>query len=125
MIRTLGLVVLSMLAWMIPDGAWAGDPAPQAPRPAGYDPKVACERYAREDGIQPNHLVDYMNQCLRDLANDQMHAEEEPDPAFNEAEADALLNPPASPKPPDPVKPAGAKPPATGKPPAPARPKQP
>ncbi|MBF0262420.1 MAG: hypothetical protein HQL97_11385 [Magnetococcales bacterium] len=117
---------MSLLAWMNPGVALAGDPASPVPRPAGYDPKVACERYAREDGIQPNHLVDYINQCLRDLANDQMHAEEESDPAFNEAEADALLNPPASPKPPDPVKPsAWAKPPATGKPPAPARPKQP
>ncbi|MBF0417560.1 MAG: hypothetical protein HQL86_04855 [Magnetococcales bacterium] len=105
-----------------PAAVQPGAPAAAVKR-GGYDPRLACERYAREDGIQANHLADYMNQCLRDLANDQMHAEDA-EPDLTDAEADALLNPPLSPKPT--AKPAApAKPPQTGKPQVPARPKTP
>ncbi|MBF0296230.1 MAG: hypothetical protein HQL96_13660 [Magnetococcales bacterium] len=58
---------LALLIVTLADPSLAA-PAKEAP---GYDPKAACERYAQEDGIRPEHLNDYLSQCLRDLSNER------------------------------------------------------
>ncbi|MEO5333379.1 MAG: hypothetical protein H7839_15305 [Magnetococcus sp. YQC-5] len=83
---------------------WAAPPAANAPAMSevGYDAKAACERYAQEDQIKPEHMADYMNQCLRDLGNDHS-SEQDLDPAPIEQLLDAptpVVPPPASIAPP-------------------------
>ncbi len=50
---------------LVSSPVWAETPA------SSYTPeddRALCERYAKEDGVTPNQMADYMKQCLRDLA---------------------------------------------------------
>ncbi|MBF0180709.1 MAG: hypothetical protein HQM03_11870 [Magnetococcales bacterium] len=73
----LKMPALALLIVTLADPALAA-PAKDAP---GYDPKAACERYAQEDGIKPQHMDDYLAQCLKDLSNERAADDDlEPDP---------------------------------------------
>ncbi|MEO5345869.1 MAG: hypothetical protein H7834_05765 [Magnetococcus sp. YQC-9] len=115
MFRILGFSCMTIVALGVIGNARAA--ASAATPPAGYDPKVACDRYAVEDGIQAEHKEAYLRQCLNDLTHDRMHAEEESDPTPTDEETEALLNPPPTIKPPAAAtKPAASAPPGAAKP---------
>lgn len=92
--RTFGVAVLLGLGGLWPEGLLA------AAAPSGTqrdDPQVICERYAREDGVKPPQMANYLSQCQRDLALDRAYEEEEPD-------ADPIDEPVMEPKPAPPAK---------------------
>lgn len=83
MLKTLSTVALLSLAFTTSAGATPGLNA------TTYDAKAACERYAQEDQIKPEHMTDYMTQCLRDLSNDQPMEQDMEMPTLDEKPAGA------------------------------------